>query len=68
VVTVTVNVTEQGQGPAAGAGDPGVVTWAGSALAGGVVGRGALISSSTGVAGRGALVHDTRRVELKMFH
>jgi hypothetical protein len=44
----------QCQGPAAG--DPGVVTWAGSL---GVAGRGALIS--TGVAGRGALVSDPER-------
>ncbi len=43
-----------GQGPAAG--DPGVVTWAGSL---GVTGSGALIS--TGVACRGALVSDPER-------
>ncbi len=44
----------QGQGPVAG--EPGVVTWAGSL---GDAGRGALIS--TGVAGRGALVSDPER-------
>jgi hypothetical protein len=45
-----------GQGQGLAAGDPGVVTWAGSL---GVAGRGALIS--TGVAGRGALVSDPER-------
>ncbi len=54
-----VTVTEpgragKGQGPTAG--EPGVVTSAGSL---GVAGRGALIS--TGVAGRGALVSDPAR-------
>ncbi len=43
-----------GRGPVAG--DPGVVTWAGSLR---VAGRGALIS--TGVAGSGALVSDPER-------
>jgi hypothetical protein len=54
-----VSVTEPGragQGQGQAAGDPGVVSWAGSL---GVAGRGALIS--TGVAGRGALVSDPER-------
>jgi hypothetical protein len=56
-----MTVTEPGragqdQGPAAG--EPGVVTWAGSRSLG-VAGRGELIS--TGVAGRGALFSDPER-------
>jgi hypothetical protein len=55
VVTVTEpGRAGQGQDPAAG--DPGIVTWAGSL---GDAGRGALIS--TGIAGCGALVSDPAR-------